>query len=116
MAREYGVSWYETDLGADAVRAGRLQLALSTRVLGRRHHLHRLGDLLDVFDGAQTHRDGLEGGHCPLLLLLLQPAETYRKRHTSTGVKLGHAVSASPKSGQNLLRFFNLKSLLLTDQ
>lgn len=40
-----------------AVDSGRLQLPLSTSVLGSSHHFHGLGDLLDVLDGLQTNGD-----------------------------------------------------------
>lgn len=56
-------------LGTLAVRAGLPQVSLSPGILGGWHHLHRLGDLLDVLDGFETHRNGLEGGHTPGLLV-----------------------------------------------
>ena len=40
-----------------AVDTGRLQLPLSTGVLGSCHHLHGLGDLLDILDGLQPDGD-----------------------------------------------------------
>lgn len=43
--------------GAGAVYPGRLQLPLSTSVLGGGHHLHGLGDFLDVLDGLQPNGD-----------------------------------------------------------
>lgn len=43
--------------GPVAVDAGRLQLPLSAGVLGGGHHLHGLGDLLDVLDGLQPDGD-----------------------------------------------------------
>lgn len=36
--------------------------------LGSWHHFHRLGNLLDVFDRLQAHRDGFECGHITALL------------------------------------------------
>lgn len=42
---------------AGAVDSGRLQLPLSTGVLGGGHHLHGLGDFLDVLDGLQPNGD-----------------------------------------------------------
>ena len=43
--------------GAGAIDASRLQLPLSTSVLGSSHHLHGLGDFLDVLDGLQPNGD-----------------------------------------------------------
>ena len=40
-----------------AVDTRRLQLPLSTSVLGGGHHLHGLGDFLDVLDGLQPDGD-----------------------------------------------------------
>lgn len=42
---------------ASAVDSGRLQLPLSTSILGSSHHFHGLGDLLDVLDGLQPNGD-----------------------------------------------------------
>lgn len=52
-----------------SVRTGLTKFSFSPAVLGRRHHLHGLGDLLDVLDRLETHRDGLEGSHPTHLLL-----------------------------------------------
>lgn len=40
-----------------AVDSGRLQLLLSTSILGSGHHFHGLGDFLDVLDGLQPNGD-----------------------------------------------------------
>ena len=59
----------EEGLGPFAVRLGRPEIPLSPGVLGGRHHLHGLGDLLNVFDRLQPKGDDLQGGHATLLLL-----------------------------------------------
>lgn len=56
-------------LGPVADGPGRLQLALGLREFGGRHHLHGLGDLLDVLHRFQADRDRLQSGHASLLLL-----------------------------------------------
>lgn len=55
-------------LRTDTVRSGLLQITLSTGILGGGHHLHGLGDLLDVLDRLQTDRNGLQRGHATVLL------------------------------------------------
>jgi hypothetical protein len=37
-------------------------------LLGSRHHLHGLCDLLDVLDRLQAHGNGLQSGHSTVLL------------------------------------------------
>lgn len=56
-------------LDAFAVRTGLTQFAFGPRVLGGRHHLHGLRDLLDVRHGLQAHRDLFQRGHVTVLLL-----------------------------------------------
>lgn len=72
----YGLRAY---LGTLAVRTGLSQVSLGSRVLGSRHHLHRLCDLLDVLHRLESHRDSLEGGHTPGLLVA---TETNGSTHT----------------------------------
>ena len=48
---------FDITQSASAIDAGRLQLPLSTGILGSSHHLHGLGDFLDVLDGLQPNGD-----------------------------------------------------------
>lgn len=61
---------YLTYLDAIAVRTSLAEFAFGARVLGGRHHLHGLRDLLNVGDGLQTYLDLFERGHGTGVLLL----------------------------------------------
>ena len=58
-------------LRRDSKRSGSLQVPLSFRELGSGHHLHGLGDLLDVLDGLQPHGNNLQIRHLAGFFLML---------------------------------------------
>ena len=58
-----------------SVRASLLQLSFSSCILGSRHHLHGLGNFLNVLDRLQTDGNGLQCGHSSGLLLLCRTAD-----------------------------------------
>lgn len=67
-------------LGTFSIGTCLFQVTLSASVLGSRHHLHRLCNLLDVLDRLQPERNGLEGGHSSLLL-----SSTINGQHIASG-------------------------------
>ena len=82
----------EKGLGSGTVGLGSPQISLSPGVLGCRHHLHGLGDLLDVLDGLQTKSDDLQGGHATLLRLEHGRALCHTGKKTNNRVKISSPI------------------------